>query len=409
MRGQDENMYLERLVPAVIARLPAILTEVRDFLAGPHPDYAAFLAEEFDEIVAAAAAFTARMIRQAERSPNAVEATDVEQALFAEIGRSQLRQGKSAIDMLGTYRSGARVAWRHVSAVALEQGVPSEAFAALATALFAAVEQLSSASLRGFVEEQSDSARDRVRLRDELAELLLSDRSDSAAVRAAAARANWPLPAEVTVVLIDPDNEVGRALLARLGDSCLQLRRANALVGIVADPNGPDRRARLAAALRGAGAVVGVAVRPDRLPASVPFAELAGKLRRAHLLDGDPVFVGDHLDALVVHRDDELLAALRRKYLAPLDRLRPPTRERLSATLNSWMRNMGNHKAIARELHVHPQTVRYRLAQLRELFGSELDYPATRGALLLALGWGPPAAEVEAASGQPEPEPERER
>jgi DNA-binding PucR family transcriptional regulator len=40
---------------------------------------------------------------------------------------------------------------------------------------------------------------------------------------------------------------------------------------------------------------------------------------------------------------------------------------------------------VAKALHVHPQTVRYRLARLRELFGSRLDDPDGRFELELAL------------------------
>jgi DNA-binding PucR family transcriptional regulator len=43
---------------------------------------------------------------------------------------------------------------------------------------------------------------------------------------------------------------------------------------------------------------------------------------------------------------------------------------------------------VAEDLHVHPQTVRYRLNQLRERFGPTLNDPAQRASLLLALGWG---------------------
>ena len=46
--------------------------------------------------------------------------------------------------------------------------------------------------------------------------------------------------------------------------------------------------------------------------------------------------------------------------------------------------------AVAEELHIHPQTVRYRLAQLRELFGDALDEPDNRRRLTLALAWGHP-------------------
>jgi DNA-binding PucR family transcriptional regulator len=42
---------------------------------------------------------------------------------------------------------------------------------------------------------------------------------------------------------------------------------------------------------------------------------------------------------------------------------------------------------MADELQVHPQTVRYRLGRLRELFGAELDEPRARMELLLVLGW----------------------
>ncbi|MGH3781887.1 MAG: helix-turn-helix domain-containing protein, partial [Pseudonocardiaceae bacterium] len=60
-------------------------------------------------------------------------------------------------------------------------------------------------------------------------------------------------------------------------------------------------------------------------------------------------------------------------------------------------------KAVADELHVHTHTVRYRLAQLRELYGSALDDPGTRAALLLALAWGPAATESDPAIPHPEP------
>jgi DNA-binding PucR family transcriptional regulator len=118
-------------------------------------------------------------------------------------------------------------------------------------------------------------------------------------------------------------------------------------------------------------------------------------LRLKHVLPDDPLFVDEHLDAILVHRDDRLLAALRQQYLAPLAPLREATRDRLSETLKSWLMNMGNRKAVADELHVHPQTVRYRLDRLRELFGPALDDPATRAALLLALAWGPAVTEAD--------------
>jgi DNA-binding PucR family transcriptional regulator len=41
---------------------------------------------------------------------------------------------------------------------------------------------------------------------------------------------------------------------------------------------------------------------------------------------------------------------------------------------------------VAAELFVHPQTVRYRMGQLRELYGERLDDPQQVLHLVLALG-----------------------
>ncbi|MBV9141947.1 MAG: helix-turn-helix domain-containing protein [Pseudonocardiales bacterium] len=405
MDTEEDHIWLPGLVPAIVHRLPAILTEVRDLLAEQQPDYAGFLSDAFTEILSAAEGFIARLVALAEQDPQAATpqlASGVEQALFEEIGRLHYEQQHDVTPLLAAYRTGAAVAWRHVAEEALEFNVPAEALAGLAAAVFAAVDQLSSASWRGYVQAQTTAGQARERLREELAELLLSDRADTAALRAAAARAEWPLPRQAAVILIEPDNEVGRALLERLNHSCLRLRRPTMLVAIVADPEGPGVRQRLRTALRGAGAVVGTTGPLEGLPASMNLAEHAVRLQRAGVLPEDPLFVDEHLDAMVVHRDDRLLAALRRQYLAPLAALSEGTRDRLVETLTSWLMNMGNRKAVAQQLHVHPQTVRYRLTQLREIFGSTLEDPTARAALLLALAWGPAITESDPLAPRPE-------
>ena len=54
-------------------------------------------------------------------------------------------------------------------------------------------------------------------------------------------------------------------------------------------------------------------------------------------------------------------------------------------TLRAYLDHRGNAAAMATDLHLHPQTVRYRLRQLRELFGDELEDPEARFELELAL------------------------
>jgi hypothetical protein len=57
----------------------------------------------------------------------------------------------------------------------------------------------------------------------------------------------------------------------------------------------------------------------------------------------------------------------------------------LSVTLLTWLAYAGARNAVAQALHVHPQTVRYRMAQLREIFGDALDDPERRTALQIVL------------------------
>ncbi len=55
------------------------------------------------------------------------------------------------------------------------------------------------------------------------------------------------------------------------------------------------------------------------------------------------------------------------------------------ATLRAFLDHRGNAPAMAEALHLHPQTVRYRLRKLRDIFGDDLDDPDARFELEAAL------------------------
>ena len=57
---------------------------------------------------------------------------------------------------------------------------------------------------------------------------------------------------------------------------------------------------------------------------------------------------------------------------------------RLAETLGAWLRHQGRREGVARELHVHPQTVRYRMNQVRQRLGTAVDDPRQHLDLLLA-------------------------
>ena len=93
----------------------------------------------------------------------------------------------------------------------------------------------------------------------------------------------------------------------------------------------------------------------------------------------------EHLAGLLVAADPDLAADLVASRLAPLDHLPDGSRARLTETLAAWLDRPGQVQAVAAALDVHPQTVRYRVRQLRDLFGTRLDDPEARFDLALAL------------------------
>jgi DNA-binding PucR family transcriptional regulator len=134
--------------------------------------------------------------------------------------------------------------------------------------------------------------------------------------------------------------------------------------------------------------VLGPTVAPERAHLSLARARAMHALvgdGRLPVVAGEIVVVSDHLVELVVHGDGPLAAELAAKALAPLVELKPGPRERLTQTLAAWLDNPGQISRIATHLHVHPQTVRYRVAQLRELFGDRLEDPDARFELALAV------------------------
>lgn len=385
---------LERLAEELDATMPDLLGEVRDLLAVEWPDYAQFIDEHRGDIAEVDAMFVRRLLDLAECGP---PGSDHDRGgmnaraylVFEQVGRQQFQDGLELSDLLSAYQVGARAAWHHVAATALKLDLGSEVLAALAEAVFAFVDEFSNASAHGYVLEQSASSVARERHREELAELLLSGRSDAVGIRAAVQRAGWQLPGAASVVLADPADAGACVVVEHLGNS-LPIRRSDLVGAIVPQPTTEGRTNRLALSLQGQDVVIGQPLAPNLLPAGLRIARTALRLRQSGVLAGRPILVGEQLDTLIANRDEWLLAVLRDQVLQPLCDLPHNKRDRLIETLRSWLWNMGNRHAMAHDLNIHPQTVRYRLDRLRELFGDRLDSPRDRARLFLALIWDIP-------------------
>jgi DNA-binding PucR family transcriptional regulator len=159
------------------------------------------------------------------------------------------------------------------------------------------------------------------------------------------------------------------------------------VVLLVPDAEGRSRPALLRS-LGEREAVVGPARPWDEVHTS--YARALRSLQLGMTPDGsEPLDTESRLADLVLRADETALADLRAQVLAPLAGLSEGAREKLTETLRSWLLHHGRREAIAAELFVHPQTVRYRMGQLRELYGKRLEDPRTVLELTLALGVPP--------------------
>lgn len=304
--------------------------------------------------------------------------------IYVALGRGEMRAGRSLDALLSAYRIGARIAWERCVVVGQEAGHEPRTLYRLASAMFSYIDQISAESVEGYAEEQAAALMERQRRRRALVRLLARDDAGAEEVRELSHLAAWPRPATVAgLVARAPDAD---RLASRLGGEAIAVHDGDTALAFVPDPDAPGRLGELAAALDGMPAALGPTVALERAARSLARARGAfGLLDTGVLPARSPLVADEHLPALMLHGDAALAADLAARALAPLVELRPGPRDRLTETLRAWLDEPGQVTRIAARLHVHPQTVRYRVGQLRELLGERLDDPEARFELALAV------------------------
>jgi hypothetical protein len=307
---------------------------------------------------------------------------------FYRIGKVEAAEGRSLEMLQAALRAGARVVMHWLTGAAYHAIIPAEALGLLAEALLIHIDEIATFSAAGYDQVQRRAAEETARRRHRLITLLLADPAPAEAIAAQASLAGWRLPRLVSVVLLS-----GPALGPRLAQSRLALP-ADVLAGldrpqpclIVPDPEGPGRRRMLDQALAGVRAAAGPAVPVTAAATSLAWAAETLALQSGRAADGHRVVLhcDDHLTEIVLHRGHDALGRLSRVRLAPLSGVAAPRRKALADTLLTWLetRSIGQ---TADQLHIHRQTARYRMNQLRAMFGSALDDPDVRFELELAL------------------------
>lgn len=316
--------------------------------------------------------------------------------VYFELGRVEHRHGRTMDALQSAYRIGSRVLWRRIAATSdaaenADLGLDADAIFRLAEALFAYIEQLAAASVSGYAYEQSLAAGSRQARQHALVERLCrAPAPESPELESLSREAGWTPPKTVGALVLAEES---------LAVACRRLPpdvAGSVVDGIgvvfVPDPDGPGRVDTVADAVRGIPAVLGPTVTPDQVPRTVTRARGAWALQQDGNLPGDGlVRADDHLLALLLHADVTLTADLVAQRLEPLRRMTAAARDRAVTTLTAWLDAHGDVAEAATRLHVHPQTVRYRLARLKEAFAGVLDDPVGRLEVALALRAGGPS------------------
>ncbi len=363
--------------------LDAATVEILDAIAREVPGYARPLEGSFGRGVRRGVSEALCQFVALIREPEA--GRGVGRDVYVELGRGELRQGRTLDSLQAAYRVGARVAWRRISAAGRKANLDAEVLSLLAEAIFAYIDELSADSVEGYAEAQREVEDERRRHVAELAGLLVrTPPAEPSDVSGAARLAAWTVPGRAAALACDED---ALAVVARrLPADALATTLEGSGCILFPDPDGPGRAALLERAAGDRLVAVGPGGPSAELAASWSLAKAAfGAAQSGALPAAGLLRVEDHLVDLLLFEGGALARRIAAGRLAPLDALSEKSSQRMRESALAYVRLGGNAVAMAAELHVHPQTARYRSARLRELLGDQLDDPDARFELEIAL------------------------
>ncbi|MET9319679.1 helix-turn-helix domain-containing protein [Streptomyces sp. NPDC003038] len=303
----------------------------------------------------------------------------------AALDRHETLPGGTLDFMRAVYRFGARVSWRRLTEIADGVGIPPAAMYELAEASFDYIEALVVEAAQYQIGNEPLAAGERLRRQRRLVELLLADQSaEPEAAARYAANIGWRLPETVAVAVLSRNEKV--PLPPALGTPILLDWESEQPRLIVPGPAQAGRADALRQALPGWTGALGPTVPLAQAARSLHWAQTAVGLITAGALPSPGLLdCTEHTTALLLLPPTELIDDLAAGCLAPLAACTPGHAERLANTLLAWLQTRGGAADVAARIGVHPQTVRYRMRQLRELWGDALDDHDQRFALELVL------------------------
>jgi PucR C-terminal helix-turn-helix domain len=380
-------------------KLGALAEEITEEIHRRVPEYARRWDEAFAGTIRAAVDRVLEEIEGRIGSESPEIAGEPVSEFFQGTGRSVAKSGRSLDTLQTAVRIAGLVVWRRISEEAERLRLSPQMLCTLGEIVLLFQDEVAAAAAEGYAEAQAAVASELERRRQQLLNVLLRRRPAPAEDIAELARvARWPVPRTVAAVALHESRaDVTRPSVPP--DILIDLGRSKPCL-IVPDPDGPGRSRILDQGLSSDWvAAVGPTVPIGEVARSMNWAYRALDLQRRGVIS-DPGIIRcvDHMSTLIVFQDEELLMSLATMRLAPLAHLRSSQQDRLAETLLAWLQSGRNANEVAVRLHVHPQTVRYRLRQLEEFFGDQLQDRDLRFELEIvlrarALGGGPSGIE----------------
>lgn len=245
--------------------------------------------------------------------------------MFRGIGAMIYGAGCPADALPKAYQAGDRAICEHMRSYGLANSVSAQAITVLTGAVSRQVDRLRAVSVEGYETARANSTDTMADRRARLLRLLLDERTT-----------------DTHVSLVIAADDVDQAALAK--------------------------------SFPGWRIAVGPPVPITGIRSSLRVARKAIELAERGLITDSPVVdCAENGLALALFSDDFLIEQLVNRRLAPLNDLTPRQRERMLVTLHEWLALRGRAGEVADRLGVHPQTVRYRLHKIEELFSDQLS------------------------------------
>ncbi|GAA4819398.1 helix-turn-helix domain-containing protein [Nocardioides caeni] len=305
-------------------------------------------------------------------------------------GAQRADQGVPYAMVLQAYRVGARFIWE----LMVERGGPEDRDVLLLAAadIWAVSDELAAA----VTEAYRGAVVDRVRRDGQMRAVAVADLLDSATAAGEVGRAAEILGLAGStrfVVVSAESDEPGAESLPGVERLLRQRNLASAWrldhdhhEGIVAVRDHPplDEVARWLGEI--ATSRVGLSDPVDRLT-DIPLARQQARVALAAATPGSTEVVryGERPLAVLLASSLEQSELLVGAVLAPVLAMAPEDRAVIVDTARAWLAAGGSTSAAARELHVHRNTVRYRIRRLEEVTGRDLARPVDAAELYVAL------------------------